>query len=542
MSNAPLIILQARVTSSRLPAKILLPVAGYPLFVLAALRAKKTGIDLIVATSDEPSDDVICTAAAKFHLPVCRGSLNDVLGRFLEATNGQSEDRIIVRLTADNIFPDGDFIDELVTTLVASGEGYLATSSPKDGCPYGLSAEAFYLRHLREAGEVAEDFYDRDNVTPFIRRKYSKDIFRPSALSHDLSYARCTVDSLEDYLRVESIFSECADPVSVSFTDLCKQLQKTYPAIIASPWPREGARHSRLVLGTAQIGIRGYGGGHDSQGFDSGSSSALIHRALAHGITQFDTARDYGDAEKKIASSLGQNASWTNVITKIGAKNKSASQTLDLKMQLENEALHSLRALDRNSLDVLLLHDAELIQTNKQARLVLEELSSSGLAAKVGISVYTVEQAISALQLPFLKWLQIPFNLLDWRWFDESFQSALHARPDVIIQVRSIFLRGLLTDSGTTWPDKIAQYKNAALSVIKEAMAYYDTDSRLEAILAFAKQQSWIDAITVGVDSEQHLLEIIEADQKTNKRPQSEMMWLESAKRLPEQVLDPRKW
>ena len=125
MSNAPLIILQARVTSSRLPAKILLPVAGYPLFVLAALRAKKTGIDLIVATSDEPSDDVICTAAAKFHLPVCRGSLNDVLGRFLEATNGQSEDRIIVRLTADNIFPDGDFIDELVTTLVASGRATL---------------------------------------------------------------------------------------------------------------------------------------------------------------------------------------------------------------------------------------------------------------------------------------------------------------------------------------------------------------------------------------------------------------------------------
>jgi len=80
-SKRPLrIVLQCRLSSSRLPAKVLLPVGGLPIAVLAAKRAMRGGKDLVLATSVEPSDDLLADAATRHGVPVMRGPLDDVLG------------------------------------------------------------------------------------------------------------------------------------------------------------------------------------------------------------------------------------------------------------------------------------------------------------------------------------------------------------------------------------------------------------------------------------------------------------------------------
>jgi spore coat polysaccharide biosynthesis protein SpsF (cytidylyltransferase family) len=148
-------IIQARTGSSRLPAKALLPVAGYPTAVLAGLRAASQHHETIFATSDDSSDDELAGQARNHGLTVFRGPLHDVLGRYYFACSSFANDRIVIRLTADNVVPDGTFVDELAQAFVLSGRGYVSTESAFSGLPYGLMGEAFSVASLRKAYQQA---------------------------------------------------------------------------------------------------------------------------------------------------------------------------------------------------------------------------------------------------------------------------------------------------------------------------------------------------------------------------------------------------
>src|SRR5580704_8558977 len=133
------IVLQARVNSVRLPGKALMPVAGVPSAVLAGLRAARSGLPLTVATSVDASNDGLVASCQAVGLRVFRGSEDDVLGRFVSATAGLPDETIIVRLTGDNVVPDGDFISLLIEAVESKGAEIVGTQATK-GLPYGLSA------------------------------------------------------------------------------------------------------------------------------------------------------------------------------------------------------------------------------------------------------------------------------------------------------------------------------------------------------------------------------------------------------------------
>ncbi len=251
------IVIQCRVNSSRLPAKALLPVADMPAFKLCALRASNTGIDTCIATSNESADELISQIAENCKFNIYRGPLNDVLRRFVQATADMSPNDIIVRLTADNLFPDGKFVQQLVDEFKQSELKYLGTSSPLDGLPYGMSAEVFTVGVLREADMVSKSKYDREHVTPWIKRNYDWNIFKPREELDDLSHLRCTIDTFEDYLRVEQVFRKVNDPINVTWNELCTKIGKLADAPkFRIPYTvRNGQIHSRLTLGTAQLGM-----------------------------------------------------------------------------------------------------------------------------------------------------------------------------------------------------------------------------------------------------------------------------------------------
>lgn len=224
-SMRPLVVIQSRLSSHRLPAKGLLTVGKLPSVVLCAKRASNTGLNVVVATSDEPSDDPTAEVLETYQIPCFRGDLNHVLKRLVDASSSLPSGGVIIRLTADNVFPDGAFLDELCQTFQKSTRLYLGTSSPQDGLPYGLSAEIMQVDVLREAYEQTQDPHDCEHVTPWVRRKYNgTDIFRPKILQQDLSCLRCTMDDFEDYLRVYQVFRDIQDPVNVSWPELCQIL------------------------------------------------------------------------------------------------------------------------------------------------------------------------------------------------------------------------------------------------------------------------------------------------------------------------------
>lgn len=214
-------MLQARTNSSRLPGKALLRLGGIESAVLAALRARNAGHRVVLATSDERTDDVLAQCAFANGIEVFRGDLHDVRSRFVELSRNLRDDDVVVRLTADNVFPDGALVELAVKALLESG-GYLVRSMEDPRLPYGLAVEAFRASSLR--GSLSDSSSEaKEHVTPpLIRQQNSFEAFVP--VTADLSGLRCTLDTAEDFGLLQSVFSGVREPATAGWQELVGRL------------------------------------------------------------------------------------------------------------------------------------------------------------------------------------------------------------------------------------------------------------------------------------------------------------------------------
>lgn len=218
------ILLQARTDSKRLPGKALLPIAGYPMVQLAAMRAQNTGGKLVIVTTSRDTDDNLSSVCHHNGLDVYRGEHQDVRARFVSATSACSGEDIIVRLTADNVLPDGKFIDRMCADFLRSG---LTIWGARNywGLPYGLSAEVLRVQTLRDSIAYGSTEPDREHVTKAIwaRTKATTRVNYPG-WGRDATALSCSVDSREDYSRVRGLFRGVKNPVSASWISLANRL------------------------------------------------------------------------------------------------------------------------------------------------------------------------------------------------------------------------------------------------------------------------------------------------------------------------------
>ncbi|MFH1700240.1 MAG: glycosyltransferase family protein [Candidatus Zixiibacteriota bacterium] len=220
-------ILQARMSSSRLPGKVLRPIMGRPMLEYHLGRLSRScKIDkLIVATSDQKDDSPICDLCDNLGVDFYRGSLNDVLDRFYRASLEFPSD-IIVRLTGDCPLADPKIIDHGIKRFINSDFDYLSNTVERT-FPIGLDFEIFYSHHLKKAGENAVLPSEREHVTPYFHNH--PEIFSIGQFSNDidLSHHRWTVDEPQDFEFVLKVF-ESLYPDNPAFTtnDVLRLLER----------------------------------------------------------------------------------------------------------------------------------------------------------------------------------------------------------------------------------------------------------------------------------------------------------------------------
>lgn len=197
-------ILQARMSSSRLPGKVLMPLADRSLIAFMIERVRRaTAIDeLVLATSVETSDDPLVDAIERLGVRVVRGPLDDVLARFGMAAELAGAD-IVVRLTGDCPLIDPVLIDRVVAKI-ASGEALYASNCVPATYPDGLDCEAFGADLLNRAVREATLASEREHVTPWIRQ-FAGDRSASIECAIDLSGLRWTVDYPEDLQTVRAM-------------------------------------------------------------------------------------------------------------------------------------------------------------------------------------------------------------------------------------------------------------------------------------------------------------------------------------------------
>lgn len=201
-------VLQARMSSSRLPGKVLRPLLGQPMILrqIERLRRCRRLDRIVVATGDHPSDDILAETLAGTGLEVVRGPLEDVLGRFLRVIETLGLTGDMVRLTADCPLADPDVIDACIDLRREGGFDYASNGQVRTW-PRGLDVEAFTVEALQRAGAEAVSDYDREHVTPWLYRPGSP--FRRGDLvqARDDSALRWTVDLPEDFAFVERVYA-----------------------------------------------------------------------------------------------------------------------------------------------------------------------------------------------------------------------------------------------------------------------------------------------------------------------------------------------
>lgn len=201
-------ILQARMSSIRLPGKVLKPILGRPMIGLQIERLKRLkSIDsLIVATSDHSSDDELELVCEELGVRCFRGSLDDVLDRFYQTALSVEPDHI-VRLTGDCPLTDPAVIDR-VTRFYLDGNYDYVSNTIAPTFPDGLDAELFSFEALKRAWQEAKLPSEREHVTPYLYTNPSLFSIGSYREEPDNSHLRWTVDEKKDLEFVSAVYEE----------------------------------------------------------------------------------------------------------------------------------------------------------------------------------------------------------------------------------------------------------------------------------------------------------------------------------------------
>lgn len=201
-----LIIVQARMTSTRLPGKVLLPLADEPMLtrLVERLRRVQRADGIVIATTSNATDDPIATLCAQLGVPCHRGSEHDVLSRYADAARLHGVD-VVVRITADCPLIDPVLIDQVIAAYEEGDSDYVSNMLPPTW-PYGMAVEVFSATALAQAHTEATQPAEREHVTPFVYWHPERYRLRNVASPVDLSQHRWTVDTPEDYELVRRLF------------------------------------------------------------------------------------------------------------------------------------------------------------------------------------------------------------------------------------------------------------------------------------------------------------------------------------------------
>jgi spore coat polysaccharide biosynthesis protein SpsF len=211
-----LAVLQARASSSRLPGKVLKPILGEPMILrqIERLRRSRRIEHLVLATSIDASDDALADTAAKADVTVSRGSLDDVLDRFVRAA-APYRPEWVVRLTGDCPLADPEVIDHVITSTISADADY-GSNTLEPTYPDGLDVEVIRAAVLDAVAGEPRTTAEREHVTLGIYRHPERFRLHSVKSARDLSALRWTVDEPRDLVLVERIYQELY-PVNPAF-------------------------------------------------------------------------------------------------------------------------------------------------------------------------------------------------------------------------------------------------------------------------------------------------------------------------------------
>lgn len=200
------VLVAARMGSTRLPGKVLLPVMGMPLilFILKRLRASQYAADIVLATTNLRQDDELATVVEQAGFSVYRGAEHDVLGRYVEAARGRGFN-YAVRVTGDCPLVSGDTLDGVIEECLHYGSFDVVTTKP--AYPHGIDYEVYptaLLEQVHTLPDVTAE--DREHMLNYVyRHEQQFCVVRLQPPASLPLHTEFLIDTPEDYQRLTAL-------------------------------------------------------------------------------------------------------------------------------------------------------------------------------------------------------------------------------------------------------------------------------------------------------------------------------------------------
>lgn len=241
-------LVQARMGSTRLPNKVMKPIAGIPMIelLLSRLSRSKEVDQIVVATSVDPRNRPLIDHVRKLGYSCEEGSENDVLDRYVEAAGKHRAD-VVVRITGDCPLVDPELVDEVVRGFKTAAVDYFSNIDPPT-YPDGLDIEVCTFKALERASRETSRPYDREHVTPYLRESGR---FKTASMKYnqDLSGLRWTVDEPADFTVIEKVFGHFHPRTDFTWGEVLG-LQQRQPEIFSLN--QNLIRNEGATMGTGQ--------------------------------------------------------------------------------------------------------------------------------------------------------------------------------------------------------------------------------------------------------------------------------------------------
>lgn len=216
--------IEARMTSSRLPGKVLMEASGKPLLQILIERLKKSRFihDIVVATTVNVQDDPIIALANKLGVKSFRGSELNVLERVCGAARSVNAE-VLVEITGDCPLIDVGLVDGVIEAFLAHypEHRYFSNTGTEISMPWGLDAQAFLAQDLYDINDDNPDKEDQEHVSYRFYRKESGDKYKPFHIKYtgelNRPELRVTLDYREDYELIKATY-EALSPHNPDFT------------------------------------------------------------------------------------------------------------------------------------------------------------------------------------------------------------------------------------------------------------------------------------------------------------------------------------
>jgi spore coat polysaccharide biosynthesis protein SpsF (cytidylyltransferase family)/aryl-alcohol dehydrogenase-like predicted oxidoreductase len=506
-----LIVLQARMSSKRLPFKSAASINSIPLAILCALRLSNKGHDLILATSNDPSDDYLVQLCKKYKIKFFRGNLKNVLKRFIECTSILTDETIIVRATADNPLNDGSIVNFAINQFNKYNLEYFTMPINSTNLPIGIGVEVFKLKKLREIYILKYDNYDREHVTWKLAKEFkAKKIYYNKIKLTKKSNYRATVDHLTDYFKILELFGRYRNIKKVSWKKLINIKSNFHYNYKTNN--KKNIKH-KIIMGGAQIGMN-YG--YKNEKIISDNQLKKIFNLMENKkINGIDTAQGYKLSEKKIGEQINNSKMKKDyyLFSKINQFDDILEITNTLiKTKIYINLYLSMFKLKTTYIDVLMIHSVNnFFKKKKIFKDIFLDLKRKNFVKDFGVSIYTPNELIKISKQNFFKFIQIPFNIIDNRWNTKTLL-RLKKKYRFKLIARSIFLRGFLIHN-KNWPSWFVE-KNKLNKQIQNINKKFNLKNNLQLCIKYVNSISFIDYIVVGCNNSKQFKEILFAFEK----------------------------